>query len=1236
MLFDRQRHPATPVSVTQSCVFWIGLLTLVYASPSFGNDATQPKTDGSVAKPSPERIVHLSFDKMPEGEPIGKVQIARAGPAPPLFPDFMDNNNALELKPPSYVVLPEDDQEQYEFTNGDTITAEAWVNVRSLAENAYIAGKGRTRKSGLKSRDQNWAFRLRKRGGQACVNFLFHSQDNDTKAGEFHRWTTDSGFGIDSGWHHVAVCYEFGNPESITAFIDGKMAAGTWDLGGPTTVEPMTTPSPVWIGSSIDGSKGNSLDGWIDELAIYRGRVANELLESRYRFVTPKIERPESSENSVVVQLLGPVQGHSRIPADVAVPKRTWEQKSMVLTRLPFKYDAAGVRDDWTSSDKKSMLVRAWTDVALEPGDYQLMIRSRGYSELFVDGKRVLSTPKQVNRSGAHHVVDPLPTVAVRGMRPHAMNDHERIVEFQSDGGQHEIRFDVIVGGPTYRLEFGETCVAIARKGEVFQLVSHDGQFPLTDDGWRSVVSDQAAQLDKLDRQTRRENGAQQNAFWQKRHEYAKTHLISNLANDATIDSLIRQRIRQENSLRSKQSDGESASASASEIYVNQVRPILQNHCARCHSDKRQGKLSIFDRDNLSRGGESGDPAVVPGDFNRSYLFQLISAGPDEYRMPPKGDGLSDEDVAVIKQWIIDGALMPSKKKPPIGMMLQADDATFLRRVYVDTVGVPPTLAETRAYLSNANPNRRKDLVNHLLDDSGRSRDWADNWVGYWQDVLAENPNLLKPTLNNTGPFRYWIHEALVDNKPMDRFATELIQMRGGKWNGGAGGFSIASQNDVPMAAKAHVIATAFMGVEMKCARCHDAPYHSWKQSDLFNLAAMLQRKPIKLPKTSTVPAAFFERQVRQSLIEVTLKPGTTVHGEWPFAQLAPEVESALLQSDADTRDRLAAQVTASRRFAEVIANRVWARLMGAAIVHPVDDWEGNPPSDPKLLAHLADTLIEHDYDLKELARTILLSDAYGREALPAIDEERFFAGPYRRRMSAEQIVDSAFHVAGQVMQTEQLTMDIEGTLPADRFLNFGFPRRSWEFTTLANERDRPSLALPRIQAITDVLRAFGWRNSRPEPTSQREETPDLVQPGALANGTLGIWLTRLSDQNGLTRVMLQDQTLESLVDDLFLRMLTRYPSKTERAKFVDLLRSGYGDRFRQPSMSDIATVPKRFRYVSWSNHLNTEANVIKVQMTELARQGPPPTQLLDDDWRARAEDAVWALLNSPEMIVIP
>jgi len=238
--------------------------------------------------------------------------------------------------------------------------------------------------------------------------------------------------------------------------------------------------------------------------------------------------------------------------------------------------------------------------------------------------------------------------------------------------------------------------------------------------------------------------------------------------------------------------------------------------------------------------------------------------------------------------------------------------------------------------------------------------------------------------------------------------------------------------------------------------------------------------------------------------------------------------------------------------------------------------------------------------------------------------------------MAAEQIVDSAFHVVGQRMNTELLTMDIEGTFNADRFLNFGRPQHAWEFTTLANERDRPSLALPRAQAVVDVLKAFGWRNSRPEPLAHRDETPNLIQPGVLANGTLGTHLVRLTDANPLTASALAAETPQQWINDLYLRMLTRRPTREEFNVCMKLLTPGF-DKRQVPNAKELPLpVPKRFRYVSWSNHLNTEANKIKIEIQTLTRLGPPPTRYLSTDWRRRAEDVIWAAFNSPEMVIIP
>src|SRR5690606_16680157 len=210
-----------------------------------------------------------------------------------------------------------------------------------------------------------------------------------------------------------------------------------------------------------------------------------------------------------------------------------------------------------------------------------------------------------------------------------------------------------------------------------------------------------------------------------------------------------------------------------------------------------------------------------------------------------------------------------------------ADDLSFLRRLSLDTIGVPPSEEEIAAYLADPVEKRRERAIDRFLQDDR----WADQWMGVWQDALAENPNIINPTLNNTGPFRWWLHESLLDNKPADLFATELIRMEGSERFGGPAGFATASQNDVPMAAKGMIVAGTFLGVEMKCARCHDALAHSWKQEDLFQLAAMLKEESIKLPESSSVPMDRIHQTGRTPLIEVTLKPGTEVQPAWPFPQ---------------------------------------------------------------------------------------------------------------------------------------------------------------------------------------------------------------------------------------------------------------------------------------------------------------------------------------------------------------
>ncbi len=564
----------------------------------------------------------------------------------------------------------------------------------------------------------------------------------------------------------------------------------------------------------------------------------------------------------------------------------------------------------------------------------------------------------------------------------------------------------------------------------------------------------------------------------------------------------------------------------------------------------------------------------------------------------------------------------------------QIDDLAFLRRVSLDLVGQIPTLDEIDTFLSDDAAMRRRLAIDRLLENPR----WADHAVGYWQDVLAENPGILKPKINNTGPFRYWIYESFRDNKPLDRFATELILMQGSRYYGGPAGFELATQNDVPMAAKAQIIAQAFLAVDLECARCHDAPFHPWKQRDLFSLAAMLNRRPIKLPETSSIPLPTDE--IEQLVVEVSLQPGSEIEPKWPLTMLSTETSQwpdGLLRATDDPRELLAANITfASRkRFSAVLANRIWQRLVGQGLIEPADDWQDASSPHQSLLDYLAQQLIHSGFDAKQLTRLIVQSDVYGRAAAsgPAAFS---LAGPAQRRMSAEQVIDSLFQISGKPMRSEPLTLDLDGRRAASSFLNLGVPRRAWEFTSLSNERDRPALSMPVAQSIVDVLDAFGWRASRQSPLSARSLESTVQQPAILANGVLTRRIAGLSDDHRLTPLCVAASDVHDLIDQLYLACLTRRPTDTERSFFEAILADGFDQRRVEIGEDDVIQADEpTVHAVSWSNHLSAEATRIKLRMEQLARQGDPPTLQLTTPWRERAEDVVWALINSPEFLFI-
>jgi hypothetical protein len=313
---------------------------------------------------------------------------------------------------------------------------------------------------------------------------------------------------------------------------------------------------------------------------------------------------------------------------------------------------------------------------------------------------------------------------------------------------------------------------------------------------------------------------------------------------------------------------------------------------------------------------------------------------------------------------------------------------------------------------------------------------------------------------------------------------------------------------------------------------------------------------------------------------------------------------------------------------------------MGAGLVEPPDDWEGHAPSHPELLQWLANEFVSHNYDVRHVARLILTSQAYQREAtggnLTATPELRFFVAPERRRLTAEQVVDSLHAAAGQSMPVEELTFDPDGRRASSNRLTLGRPTRAWMFANLANERDRPSLGLPRAMAITDVMEAFGWTGARQNPRTDREMSPNVLQPGVLANSTAAVWLTRATEEGSLAEIACTANSPETLVDRIFVRYLGRMPEAKEREPLVQQLSVGFIERFVPRKEIQAETPLPLLPRVTWSNHLRAEATTIAIELERRARLGPRPDPRLRPEWREIYEDVIWSVVNTREFVWVP
>ena len=466
--------------------------------------------------------------------------------------------------------------------------------------------------------------------------------------------------------------------------------------------------------------------------------------------------------------------------------------------------------------------------------------------------------------------------------------------------------------------------------------------------------------------------------------------------------------------------------------FAHQVMPILKKNCAECHTDgKKKGGLSMNTRAEFLAGGENGEMAV-PGNIEDSWFLELVSSDDLDERMPPKGPGVSPEQFKILHQWVKEGMVWEDgislgssgwepKLKPrvvtlpkgrnernhPIDRILDqyhqnkkisspspTSDRIFARRAFLDTVGILPTPEELNEFLNDQSENNKQNLINNLL-----SRDiaYADHWLTFWNDLLRNDYTGTGFITKGRTQITTWLYSSLRTNKPYDQMTRELIDtekeaagfINGIKWRGSVN----ASQTRNMQFAQN--VSQVFLGINMKCASCHDSFIDRWTLQESYDLAAVFAEEPLELERCD-VPT------------------GKMATPRWMFPELG-QIDPKAKKNE--RLKQLAKLMThpENGRFTRTIVNRVWAQLMGRGIVHPVDAMHTKPWNED-LLDYLADRFAKDGYDLKKFLHFVMTSEAYGATSDRLKEEpggNYVFKGPVPKRMTAEQLMDSIWQVTG-------------------------------------------------------------------------------------------------------------------------------------------------------------------------------------------------------------------------------
>lgn len=607
--------------------------------------------------------------------------------------------------------------------------------------------------------------------------------------------------------------------------------------------------------------------------------------------------------------------------------------------------------------------------------------------------------------------------------------------------------------------------------------------------------------------------------------------------------------------------------------FAHDVVPVLKQHCVECHlGTKKKGGLSMNTRAELLAGSENGK-VVEPGKPDDSLLLKLISsADPDEY-MPPKGERVPAAKIAVLRAWIAEGLawedgfsfgktgweppLKPRRvelpapmdgREHPIDRLIDryladhkvprpetVNDAAFARRVSIDVLGLLPELETVDAITADAAPDKRTRLVTATL---ARDVEYAEHWLSFWNDLLRNDYQGTGYIDGGRKPVTAWLYRALLTNMPYDQFARELLAppsgesegfIQGIKWRGNVN----ASQ--VREVQFSQSVSQVFLGINMKCASCHDSFIDRWKLDDAYALAAIYSDHLLEVFRCDKAT-------------------GRQAKAGWIFPELGSIDASA---TQPGRLKQLAGLMTHpdNGRFTRTIVNRIWHRLMGRGIVHPVDAMH-TEPWNADLLDWLSVWFAEQKYDVKKLIALICGSQAWQSRTVagPEQTESKYiYRGPVARRLTAEQFVDAVWRLTGTAPGAAH------ASVPRGKPGKAGKVNGLLQSGLAANEGAGPVRA---SVVPSDLLQRALGRPNREQIVSMRPENLTTLEAIDLANGNILAGLLQRGAQQILTN---WKGTPQDLAVSLCRRALSRPPAKDE----AEILTSTLGANPTAQSVED-------------------------------------------------------------------